>query len=494
MKGYYNTLRPTTKATKPRQNTAARPQLTEKQLAASLARLLSTAQNMSAEEKAILPYDVGNVATPSIYGRCSIFDCCQPGDIFGLQVVTSGLMQWLGFRSNRFYQRRVGFIPWYGPENTVSGTVTTGAVGPCEDPDGWEYGVCGYNLYHKSWYGRKGEGLDPMTIVQDRCETTPRYRVNGVPIGDDLEWQMNGIMNVIQSDLRRGLIHGSHSNARQMNGLESLIKTGYTNDDGTTCPQIDSTLLNWAHDDLDGAVNGYGNFFNYLDELVTDIEYRAKDMGGISTTDMVLLTSRFMATGLLDAFSCYTTCGVNTDNDITDQALRAQARAARMALNAGPLYDGNNAVGYIQLKSGRKLPIIVDDFLDIAKNGSSYCTDIYLLTRRIGSIDVMYGEYLDMTIWENRVKSQLPNIMTRADAAGRFLVKAVEENFCVAAEIGTSPEIYLSAPWAQARIENVCTSRIRKPLTGDPFQPVYWPGGKPLHNVTMVKSCTDLDA
>lgn len=48
----------------------------------------------------------------SIYGRNSIFDPCSPGDVFGLQVQTIGLMPWLGWRANRFYRRRVDFIPW----------------------------------------------------------------------------------------------------------------------------------------------------------------------------------------------------------------------------------------------------------------------------------------------------------------------------------------------------------------------------------------------
>src|SRR5512137_1460023 len=84
----------------------------------------------------------------SIYGRNSIFDCCSPGDVFGLQVSTNGLMQWLGWRPNRFYRRRVDFIPWYGPQGTHDGSPTTGARGPCDDPYTWEYGVCGYDLCH----------------------------------------------------------------------------------------------------------------------------------------------------------------------------------------------------------------------------------------------------------------------------------------------------------------------------------------------------------
>jgi len=419
----------------------------------------------------------------NIYGRYSIFDPCAAGDIFGLQVATHGFMNWLGFRPNKFYRRRVDFITWWGPEGTYAGTHSTGAVAPCDDPEGWEYGTCGYEMTHTSWYARAGEALDPHTIVQERCETTPRYRLNGQLITDDVEWQANGIMNTLQQGLRRDLIHGSHVNANEMNGLESLIVTGYTDANGQLCPMVDSILVDWANDDLDGAVNGFGNYFDYLDEVVNEIEWRASAMGSIGEQDMVLMTSRFMASCLLDAYACYTTCGVTTLNDTTEQSLRAAQRQMRMDLNGGPLYDGRNAVGFIHLKSGRRIAIIVEDALDISRFGatSNYCTDIYLLTRKVGSIDVLYGEYLDLRVWESKVRKHDPDFRGRADQAGRFAFKGKEDNFCTQLILGTSPEVYLAAPWAQVRFSDVCCSRQRQPLTGDPFQKIYLPGGSNIY-------------
>lgn len=418
---------------------------------------------------------------PSIYGRNSIFDPCSAGDVFGLQVQTHGLMNWLGWRPNKFYRRRVDFITYWGPEGTAAGSPVSAATDPCDDPPTWEYGKCGYELIHTSWYAMAGEPLDPHTIVQVRCETSPRYRVNGVQIMDDVEWQANGIMNVIQQHIKRDLIHGSHDNAREMNGLESLIKTGYE-ENGIACPSIDSILVAWLNDDLDGAANGLGNFFDYLDEVVTEVEWRASAIGTVAEADMVLATSRFMATCLLDAYACYTTCGVTSTSDITDQALRAQQRQTRRDLNGGPLYDGRTAVGFIHLKSGRRLPIIVEDSFNVGKGASdTYCTDIYLLTRRVGSVDVLYGEYLDLRVWESAIRKHAKDFRATADAAGRFAMKSKEDNFCVQLILGTSPELYLAAPWAQVRFSDVCCSRKRQPLVGDPFQQQYLPGGSDLY-------------
>lgn len=436
--------------------------------------------------------------TYSIYGRNSIFDPCSNGDIFGLQVQTIGLMNWLGWRPNKFYRRHVDFIPWYGPQGLAgTGSITSGAGAPCEDPNGWEWANCGYDLCHKSWYHRSGDSLDPHTIVQERCETSPRYRLNGKQIMDDVEWQMNGLMGTLKQDLVHGIVHGSHVNAYEMDGINSLIKTGWTDGDDTPCSQVDSILVNWNNDNLDGAANGYGNFFDYLDEVVTEIEYKSSGLGTITETDMILLTSRFMATCLLDSYACYTTCGVTDTNDVTDQALRAAQRAARFNLNGGPLYDGASAVGFIQLKSGRRLPIMVDDSIDISKPNANYVTDVYLLTRRIGSLDVLYGEYLDMRVFENRVKAQFPGgtFSARADAAGRFVTKGKEDNWCVSLMMGTSPELYISAPWAQARIQKVGCFRNRQPLSGDPLlrNGIYLPGGRPVHKATRAGGCLDGD-
>jgi len=429
--------------------------------------------------------DLGNPSVVNIYGRYSIFDPCVAGDVFGLQVQSHGLINWLGWRPNRFYRRRVDFITWFGPEGTAAGTPTSGAGAPCSDPTvGFEYGHAGYELLHSSWYHRIGDPLDPHTITQERCETSPRYRLNGKIITDDIEWQMNGIMTAMQQSLRRALIHDSHLTAYEMNGLETIIKTGYLDDDSQPAPMLDSILVDWLNDTLDGDNNGFGNFFNYLDEVITEIEYRAQAIGPITETDMVLLTSRFMATCLLDAFACYTTCGVTDTNDVTDQALRAEQRKARMALNAGPLWDGASAVGFINLKSGRRLAIIVEDSLDISKSLYGYSTDIYILTRRIGSLDVLYGEYLDLREYENRVKKYAPSFTARADAAGRFVSKAKEDNWCTTLMMGMSPELYLSAPWAQVRISNVACAKQRRPVSGDPFQPDYLPGGGVLYKAT----------
>lgn len=421
------------------------------------------------------------LGTTNIYGRNSIFGPCSPGDVFGLQVQTHGLPNWLGWRPNSFYRRRVDFITYIGPSGTAAGTAVTGAVAPCDDPTGVEFGSAGYDLVHSSWYAHQGSALGPHDVGMNRCETSPRYRINGVQIMDDVEWQVNLIMHVLNQSINRDIIHGSHDNANEMNGLESIVKTGYTDDDGHLTPMIDSILVDWLSDDLDGLANSLGNFFNYLDELVTDIEYRASPIGTIADNDMALFCPRFQATALLDAIACYTTCGVTTANDITDQALRAQQRAARRELNGGPLFDGRVAVGYLHLKSGRKLPIIVEDNIDISRNGTSYCSDMYILTRRIGSIDVLHGEYLDLRVWETAILKKLKDFSGRTEQAGRFAFKHKEDNFCVVPLVGTSTELYLAAPWAQVRISNVCTSRVRQPLTGDPFQLEYLPGGSGLY-------------
>jgi hypothetical protein len=97
---------------------------------------------------------------------------------------------------------------------------------------------------------------------------------------------------------------------------------------------------------------------------------------------------------------------------------------------------------------------------------------------------VLYGEYLDMRIYENRVRAQMPMFTARADAAGRFVTKGKEDNFCIQLIMGTSPEIYLSAPWAQVRFEKVCCSRKRKPVVMDPFDTHYLPCST-LHQATV---------
>lgn len=417
--------------------------------------------------------ELGSPLANSIYGRNSIFDPCQPTDIWGLQVETNGLMNWLGWRPSNYAERHVSFIQWWGPEGTSDGDPVTLAKGPCEDPDTWEYGDAGYTLCHKSWYSVGGETLDPATLsLGNRCETTPRYRLNGVAITDDLEWQLNGIMNVLSQAVNNAIVHGSHDNEHEMNGLEAIIRTGYVDKDNQPTPAVDSEVIDWNNDDLDGAVNGFGNWFDYLDELVDEIEYKAQNMGGIRETDMCLLTSRFVGKEILNKFACYSVCGA-LDYDGSDPAFRAELNNYRRSLNGGPLYDGSQAIGYIQVKGGRRIPIIVHDTLTIGQSGTSYCSDIYLLTRRIGNGVVFTGEYMNLRIAENAYRQR--GFMTTfvTDPVGRFLQSIKQDNFCAQLILGTSPEFYLAAPWAQARFEDVCVAKKRRPITGDPYQSTF---------------------
>ena len=84
-----------------------------------------------------------------------------------------------------------------------------------------------------------------------------------------------------------------------------------------------------------------------------------------------------------------------------------------------------------------------------------------------------------MRTYENRVRAKMPSFTARADAAGRFVTKGKEDNWCIQFQMGTSPELYIAAPYLQARFSDVGCARKRTPINGDVFQPDYLPGGRP---------------
>ena len=162
-------------------------------------------------------------------------------------------------------------------------------------------------------------------------------------------------------------------------------------------------------------------------------------------------------------------------------------------MNGGPLYDAAQAVGTISLKNGRKLSILVDDAFTITRPADDYCTDVYLLTRRIGGSDVMYGEYLDLTDYRNQMRKFDAGTEISVEAGGRFAFRGKTDNWCGVAMTGMSPELYISAPWAQARIMDVCCSRRFVPVVGDPFQDDYLPGGGGMYAASeWGMDCTDV--
>ena len=99
--------------------------------------------------------------------------------------------------------------------------------------------------------------------------------------------------------------------------------------------------------------------------------------------------------------------------------------------------------------------------------------DIYVLTRRIGSMPVFFGQYIDMNSPVGALSAEAGYAHYSATDGGKFLRYWKYDNECFEGTMVMRPNLYLSAPWAQARIQDVACVRPLSPLSPDPTSSYY---------------------
>lgn len=405
-------------------------------------------------------------ASPSVglYGNhnqgIGLFALCGDNDIVSLLVRDEGLLRWLNWSKNNFVSRPVKMISYVGPDGTAAHNVSAGWLADdCEPPNSVEFGKCEIDFL-KGMYGRCGQDISAITLGERYCDAEPILRIDGTQVNNDAEWQISLASMVLRDDISEGLITGNSSTDGQFNGLEQLVDDDYV--DYRTqlrCSQADSIVIDWNNAGVDGLIG-------VIAEIVARIRMRARGIGGVNPSDMVLMTTSFLRDCIVDLYACEQPCGDGSaGNPITVIASDAIANRNRY------LTGGQYGDGFISV-NGVPLSFLVNDWIPFAScpggGANSFASDIYILTRRVGPRQVLFGEYQDMT--------QASEVLNRVFGGGhgvtdggRFIVYGRKDELCFNQCIITRPGLVVTAPWAQARIANVCCSvDAITPLSPDP--------------------------
>lgn len=414
----------------------------------------------------------------TLYGCTGLFGLCGPDEVIGLSLTDDKLVEWMGWQSSSVCEQFIKFLTYVDVTGTAAGTPGTTAMAPCDDPIVGEKGTFEIFLGDKGLLGAAGQPI-PLTKVGERkCDKQPTYTLpfpgfpNGVRIDNDIDFEAIVAAEALKADLSRLLIDGDKDTAGQFDGLQQLVNTGYVDvKTGTTNAGIDSTIVAWANDNMDGSVNGLGNLIAMVIALVRRIKHRVQlaGKGNIALGDMVLVMPTFLRDCFLDAFACYGLCAPSQYNELFRDNLAV--REFRDRFNGGLFGDG-----YITV-DGVPIPVITHDWLSIGQAGAGVFTgDIYILTKRLGATSVLYGQYHPLNEAVD-VAAKFGADHYRALQGGRMIQWSKWDNLCVQTALAIKPNIYLSAPWAQARITNVACTPLLAPLSNDP-QSAYFPMAK----------------
>lgn len=404
----------------------------------------------------------------TLYGCTGLFSICGPDEVIGLSMNDDKLVAWMDWRSSNVCEQFVKFLTYMDAEGTAAGSPQSLAGAPCDNPPTAEKGTFEIFLGDKGLLRVSGQPIELTKIGERKCDKQPTYTLPipgapaGVRIDNDLDFEAIVAAQALKHEISRDVITGNKTSTGEFDGLEQLVNTGYTDvKTGLTNSGIDSQIVAWANDNMDGAINGKGNIVKWLTHLIRRIRHRVRlaGKGDLAVGDMVVVMPSFLRDCFLDAWACYGLCEPSQYNEIFRDNLAV--REFRDRFNGGLFGDGYFTV------DGVPVPIVAHDWIPYGQSGTKFTSDIYILTKRIGSTPVLFGQYHPMSQAVD-VARQFGMDHFRTLQGDRMIQWSKSDNLCVNVSMAIKPNVYLSAPWAQARITNVGCTPLLAPLSDDP--------------------------
>lgn len=411
------------------------------------------------------------VATGSaLFGCEPLFDICTDAALMSLSFEgTAPFLDWIGWERTDVCVIKKAFINFVRAAPDGGNPSAGWLADPCADPNGYEVDYCDFTLTDFARLRRESPTRDVTKNNLRYCDVQPRFRLDGSQITSQREYDFRLAVEVLLQDLKTMTVEGNKATAGQFSGLELLIKTGYTDSDGSACPAMDSIVIDFNGNDLDGGdgvtwngaavANTYG-YIALLHAAYRRIRHRIRMAPALAAQrlregDMVLLLPEDFVACVLDAFNCWSFCG--GDQTLIDTA---DARQNRNALNEGPF-----GAGHIEL-DGFSIPLMPYDW-GLINSGETF--DSYLLTGAVGNVKLIQGQYNDLEL----AADENPSKFASTDG-GRLLNWGESRHTCEVQIAEMQPRLLVWAPWAQARIMDAVCAVPGGVISSDPWN-TYFP-------------------
>jgi hypothetical protein len=432
-----------------------------------LIRLLQVAEKGGLDKKnQFAVRTVGTPATSLMYAN-GMFAYNTETDIISAVMTDDKLADWLGFLPSTDNVKTNKMLEWVGPQGTTARTEVWDRTETCGDCPSIEWGKC----ETISCFGEIC-GASPVLKLSDiglkAWEGQPMYYLQG-PLGgqqiqDDEQWMLALVAHVMRQNMIRKIIVGNKSvTTTDFDGLQVLINTPVTDyRTGNRCEGVEPVIVDWA------SAAASDSICDYINAIVRRIRRRGGFLGGVRSSqgDLVMVMTSTMRDALLDivACGCHPCSGT-----VTIDAIRRREERDRLS---GGLYGD----GWIPV-DGEAVPIITCDWIPETQAAPRFCSDIFFLTRRVGAIPTLYGQYQNFaaTTAGMDISARVNGFVSDS---GRYLNWFESKNECYKASSLAKMRLVLSLPWLQARITSVCAPFTLQPINANPASD-YWYANTP---------------
>ena len=432
----------------------------------TLINALQAAQRVGYTEK-VTATGTATITNAQLMYGFGMFSYCGGNELLSTLITDDHLSTWLGMEGSIIDPEISKTIGWIGPDGTGDGTPDWDRTGDCADCPTVEYGKCELitcfgEICHS------GADLKLTQVGLRGCDVEPIYRIRGPMAGtridNDREWQLALAGQVAKQNFERILIIGNRTVTNwHFDGLEQIINTPiYDVRTGLRCQDVEPEIYDWA----DATMSA--NICDVISAMVRKLRWKGSFLGGVTPLDMTLVMTKLMRDALIDFASCG--CGpCSGDSGFSIDALEARRERARLA-TGGTFGEGMFEV------DGIPVSIVTNDWIPQTSTAPNFCSDIYILTRRVGGLRVFYGQYQDFAKTLSGVPAENLVFGARVTDGGRFLSYSKSANECFNESVLFKPRLKLAAPWLQGRLTNVCAPFDIPPAVSTPGDDYWWAG------------------
>jgi len=416
-----------------------------------------------------------------------MWGACGPDDIISAYVNGAPFADWLSWKPELKERTFARILTNVGPDMNDAGTAHTSGIldDECDTCESVKWGKCEIDTT-KALICRCGEEITTYNLNYGYCEEQPVFRVDGSPITNNAEWQAALASQTLAMDLESQLIYGNRVNNNETDGLQRLVRTGYVDcRSQLACTQADSIVVDWDYDGLNGTCNGHGNMIHKITDILRRFKLRAQARG-LNPADVVIMLPSFMRDFLVDYWAAFGTfLVVGTIQVDATEVFRRRERF---------ISGGANGDGWVPV-DGQPISFLVNDYLPMTQctgggcDAGGYNTDIYVLTRRLGNMEIIQGTYQNFAATvAPALSGRFGSDQFKATDAGKFLLYQMLRNeICFNTCVSMRPGLHISAPFMQARIHDVCATSQFDPISKLPDN-YYFPSQ--VHSVPVT---TDLE-